>query len=447
MDWKESVSKCESLSQLVVEIRRLLDSQGERGDAKENSRRTRASKKFVLVFDGVDKQKEAQPTLLPALARMGELVSDLITLKTANSLISYTRHLIRTGNILIRMSQVPTLTSIFIVTCPRPNFLHMTGVPHIHFPAYTKPEALQILTLDVPPIYITPLAFSPASSNPVDQDYTISAEEGKELWTRFTSVVWDSLAKHTSRDILSLRDVCMKLWPSFTQPIRDGNYFVKDFSRLIVSRRALFQDEQMLVPSIMSTKASSFLTTVAPSLSKPKRVPMSTFTHSVNQQSPSITSQLPHTTRILLVAAYLASYTPSRTDTLLFMKSNAKSLARKRKKARSTSLATPRPGTSRHRRIARKLLGPQAFVAERMLAIFWALIHNSDGGAQAAAAASADVPMAIATLASLRLIVKASLTADSLDGSTKWKVNIGWDVVRSVARTVGVEVEEYFWEE
>lgn len=32
------------------------------------------SSKFVLVLDGIDKQREAQPTLMPALARLGRLV-------------------------------------------------------------------------------------------------------------------------------------------------------------------------------------------------------------------------------------------------------------------------------------------------------------------------------------------------------------------------------------
>lgn len=30
---------------------------------------------FVLVFDAIDHQKEAPPTLLPALARLSEMVS------------------------------------------------------------------------------------------------------------------------------------------------------------------------------------------------------------------------------------------------------------------------------------------------------------------------------------------------------------------------------------
>lgn len=51
--------RCENLSALVVHLQRLLE---------------RRQDKFILVFDGVDRQREAPPTLLPALARLGEMV-------------------------------------------------------------------------------------------------------------------------------------------------------------------------------------------------------------------------------------------------------------------------------------------------------------------------------------------------------------------------------------
>lgn len=50
--------RCENLGVLTAHLQRLL-----RGD-----------RKFVLVLDAVDKQRDAQPTLLPALARLGEFV-------------------------------------------------------------------------------------------------------------------------------------------------------------------------------------------------------------------------------------------------------------------------------------------------------------------------------------------------------------------------------------
>jgi origin recognition complex subunit 5 len=68
VEWTGASGRCESLSQLVVELGKLLSGRAPNtaGDAKRG---------FVLVFDGIDKQREPPPTLLPALARLGEVVS------------------------------------------------------------------------------------------------------------------------------------------------------------------------------------------------------------------------------------------------------------------------------------------------------------------------------------------------------------------------------------
>lgn len=52
-------ARCENISALLVHLQRLLEGR----------------ERFVLVFDGVDRQRESPPTLLPALARLGEVVS------------------------------------------------------------------------------------------------------------------------------------------------------------------------------------------------------------------------------------------------------------------------------------------------------------------------------------------------------------------------------------
>jgi len=51
--------RCESISAFVVELQQLLEGRG----------------RFIVVFDGIDRQREAATTLLPALARLGETVS------------------------------------------------------------------------------------------------------------------------------------------------------------------------------------------------------------------------------------------------------------------------------------------------------------------------------------------------------------------------------------
>jgi origin recognition complex subunit 5 len=56
-------ARCENMAALTVELCKLL----------RDANRPVASR-FVLVFDGIDHQREPPPTLLPALARLSEIV-------------------------------------------------------------------------------------------------------------------------------------------------------------------------------------------------------------------------------------------------------------------------------------------------------------------------------------------------------------------------------------
>jgi origin recognition complex subunit 5 len=71
--WKGNVHRCENLAQLAVEISRLLDGNSRKLDSGGEGDDIKS--RFVLVLDGIDKQRDAPPTLVPALARMGEVVS------------------------------------------------------------------------------------------------------------------------------------------------------------------------------------------------------------------------------------------------------------------------------------------------------------------------------------------------------------------------------------
>jgi origin recognition complex subunit 5 len=63
-EWeKAGKGRCEHVSGLAVLLEECL------GTWSSNAR------KFVLVLDEIDRQREAPPTLLSALARLGEIVS------------------------------------------------------------------------------------------------------------------------------------------------------------------------------------------------------------------------------------------------------------------------------------------------------------------------------------------------------------------------------------
>jgi origin recognition complex subunit 5 len=66
-DVETYTGRCENISTLVSHLQSML----------------RSHDKFVLVFDGIDQQREAPPTLLPALARLGEFVREnIVALRT-----------------------------------------------------------------------------------------------------------------------------------------------------------------------------------------------------------------------------------------------------------------------------------------------------------------------------------------------------------------------------
>jgi len=208
---KARYARCENIGALAVQLQRLLN----------------GIEKFVLVFDGIDHQREAPPTLLPALARFGESVR--LAVSSAGQ------------NVTDNELQIPNLTIIFIVTFPRQRFLHKLGVPHVHFPSYTREEALKIVTTSPLDIFAEP-------ESPSEQyDEEARNEDNAWLWGRFCAAVWDSLAKGAARDIISFRSLAERLWKPFVAPILDGTYGTRDFSRLMVAKRALFQGEEQLI--------------------------------------------------------------------------------------------------------------------------------------------------------------------------------------------------------
>lgn len=106
---------------------------------------------------------------------------------------------------------------------------------------------------------------------------------------------------------------------------------------------------------------------------------------------------------------------------------------------------------AQRRRIDRKLLGPQAFVLERLLAVFWVVWEEAShekerdrkgkGKGLRELGGSADILAQVATLSSLRLLVRTG--KEQIDGGAKLRVNVGWEVVRALGRGVGVELSEW----
>ncbi|KAI1495846.1 origin recognition complex subunit 5 C-terminus-domain-containing protein [Biscogniauxia marginata] len=457
LKWDGAVGRCETLAALTVELTKMLKyAERAGGDNESASDNTTRRRRFVLVFDGIDRQRDAPPTLLPALARLAEII--------------------------------PHLTTVFILTAPSPSLLRLSSPPHLHFPPYTKAQYIRVLSRGP--------ELPPALPNTAPQ-------ETADLWARFVAAVHDSLARPASRTLPRLRSVCAALWPRFTAPVAAGTHRAREFSKLLVAARAYFQDESVLEPGILSvsrlkttgtgagaaaqqqgtstTTATATVAKVAGSSSGGGGTSSSSATATTTKASSSsstdLSALLPPTARLLLVAAYLASHNAPRHDMTLFSTWHN---GRRRRRGGGGGGVRHRHARPKHRKIARKLLGPGVFVLERMVAIYAAVRHEWGGeyddddygggakggkGARMIGGVDGDVGMAIATLASLRLLVRVGgagasvglgggggggggggLGGADMDRGGKWRVNVGWEVVRGVGRSMGVEVEEWLVE-
>ena len=135
----------------------------------------------------------------------------------------------------------------------------------MHYPPYTRAESLSILSK-------YPLSIhGPEISSQSDSSRPAAGEDSVWLWGRFIAAVWDSLGQSVARDVVSFREVCLRLWKPFIQPVLDGHYGAREFSKLMVKNRGLFQSELALVDSIAPIKAT------APNANATKRKPSRSF--------------------------------------------------------------------------------------------------------------------------------------------------------------------------
>jgi origin recognition complex subunit 5 len=108
------------------------------------------------------------------------------------------------------------------------------------------------------------------------------------------------------------------------QPIVDGAYGTRDFSRLMVLKRPLFQTEKWLVQGIVEETEEGVTLKRMERPFHPSRKP-----REMSMLIDADTHDLAYYSKYLLCAAYLASYNPARQDPIYFMKGSEKKRKRK----------------------------------------------------------------------------------------------------------------------
>jgi origin recognition complex subunit 5 len=191
-----------------------------------------------------------------------------------------------------------------------------------------------------------------------------------------------------------------------------AEFGTRDFSRLLVAQRRLFQEEGVLLHSLLAPSDLGSTT-----------------------QGPK-SHTLPYYAKWLLIAGYLASFNPARLDETFFMKTSER---KRRKKGGGTARsAAGRPGQVR--KIPRHLLAASSFTLDRLLAILHAILPDD-------VRAGIDISKQIATLTSLRLLVRAGSlgSSDPLEPGGKFRVGlyVTWDYALALARGLDFELADY----
>ncbi|KAH7355922.1 origin recognition complex subunit 5 C-terminus-domain-containing protein [Pyrenochaeta sp. MPI-SDFR-AT-0127] len=372
-------ARTENLSALCVNMGKMLEGR----------------RKFILVLDAVDQLREGGGTLTAALNRLGETIPQISLILT---------------------------TTLALI----PSILHSSAAVFLEFPAYSRSQILTLIGANPPKIFLSP----PSLVQFPDYTPDLAAEDDEWLWGRFTTAVFESMSKHTGRDLVSFRSCAMRLWRPFVEPVVSGQFGTRDFSRLMVNRRHLFQLEDSVLDRIINPPSvengistNGVMEPATPSKKKPAKMTV---------------HDLPYYTTHLLIAAYLASYNPSRTDVTYFMKHTDKRKNKRRAPSAASFSVTSKRTGSKHRKISRHLLTPSPFPLDRLLAIFRALLVDS-------VPQVADLYTQIATLTSMRLLVRAGGAGsnDALEMGGRWRVNFGWEYARALGRNVNIEVGEY----
>ncbi|ODQ80521.1 hypothetical protein BABINDRAFT_160795 [Babjeviella inositovora NRRL Y-12698] len=308
------------------------------------------------------------------------------------------------------------LCVVFVYSSPDPRTLLTSSIPHVYFPRYTQDEVVEILSTKM-------ICQFPG-------EFTITDTAAMDFWVKYVKIVVDSIAAYTGTDIILIQEILMKIWTPFIAPLVSGQFKINEFIRLFRHGLHLFGDFA-IADDLLESHPGHLL---------PSNIPL----HS----------------KYILIAAYLASFNESRYDSLFFSKLKHARADRRfgGRKVRGNSKAAAR--------ISNRMLAASPFDLERLLAILHAIYQeNYDGKlvvsfddegkgetetslASGALVNTIDVESQIATLISLRLIVKTGngVHGDLLAGKVRLRCNVGWSFIAGLAKDIGMDVEGYILE-
>uniref|UniRef100_A0A8C9ZHB7 Origin recognition complex, subunit 5 n=1 Tax=Sander lucioperca TaxID=283035 RepID=A0A8C9ZHB7_SANLU len=312
------------------------------------------------VMEKAELLRDTDANLLPALLRLQELVEDNVTIILLSEIV-WDKFRPNTG-------------------CFEPLLLH--------FPDYSKGELHTILSQDRHPSY------------------------SDEFYSSYINILL-GVFYSVCRDLRELRHLAALNFSKFCEPLEEGKVKETDTHKLW----------RNIEPHLKKAMQTVYLREVSSVQWEQMQQTEEKENGALRGLSAHTHVELPYYSKFLLIAAYLASYNPARTDKRFFLKHHGK--------IRKTNFLKKNEKTSNH------LLGPKPFPLDRLLAIFYSVVDSR-------VAPTASIFSQISSLVTLQLLTQVSHD-DQLD-APKYKCAVSMDFICAISRTVNFEIVKYLYD-
>lgn len=304
----------------------------------------------------------------------------------------------------------------FIYTIQEMSFVERYSshcLPVIIFPSYTIEEVTEILIYTrceelIMSGSLRKRVLSEGIEECTDEEFTSVA-------INFIQLIVQAFHSYTGNNISALNDLIDFKWDAYVAEIKKQTIFdplglYRSASKLFLTTGDTFNAEEL-----DNVEAANHL---------------------------AQTYELSSISKYLLLSAYICSYLEPRYDSSVFSKKSHVKSGRSSYGRRKKMETNPR------------YLQPSLFPVERLLATFQAIFpveRKARSGSLALlreetlVRANVEVFQNLAELHSLKLIsTTVSKNIDFLNYKVKWKVNVPWEIVSEVAKSVNFDVGQYF---
>lgn len=271
--------------------------------------------------------------------------------------------------------------------CPRP--------VQLHFPQFSRSELCQLL-MQWPPH---------------NADHRLYADYLRALV--FTLYV-------SCRSVTELRHMATSNWHHYTRPLRD---------RQLTSTNNPAALWKHVEPYLRSASRHIFLRQTDTSDSVNVDTEQKSLTASILSDLGRLNAELPFYSKFLLIAAFLASFNPAKTDRRFFVRARCK-----QRRVRASARGMDKAGISRDVAL---IGGPHSFPLHRLMAIFYFIVEDR-------VTPTTHLYTQLMSLVGLRLLTRAS-SPDNID-TCKFRCLVGLHTTRAIAASVDFQLDRYLYD-